>query len=626
VNGADRSANLQFSGNSTNLQVNLPGLASNSFYTVSITVSNSAGLLTTANPTFDTLTPVLIVPVETFDHDGGQFIQNPVPTATLDPNSYFGRAGSFGIDMWTYNGTGIIPGGSTTLAPNYPNRTDTNEAFEVSSDTQLPGYTGVPGVYTVDFSYNNSGNWYNYTRNPYPSGLYLVYARISGGQGNGAEFLNLLTSGYGTTTQTTNNLGQFFLANGQSWTTYSWIPLTDSDGNVVPVNIPAGRQTLQLCSSPIAGENVISFIFVPMPAAGLPPTLSNISPANGTVFAPAASGFSFTANAGAGGTPINTSGIHLSLNGNDVTAQLVITGTSTSRNVSCSLLAPNNVYTAVLAVTNSNGVGVTRTVQFDTVDSNNFYVKAHDFDYNSGEWDTAGNGLVAYTYLGNSLAVSNVDFSSPPSGGQYPYRFPGLATEITADAPLPGYFTGGDYDVGYFNTGDWANFTRDYPAGKYFAYGRAAGGNGNLTAYLDQVTSGFGTTTQTTRRLGTWRANTGGWQSWAWVPLTDAGLTSPVIINVGGTNTLRVTSGGSINFNYFMLVPVQGITISAARSGNNIVVSFPTQAGMNYRVFYRPAVSSGNWTFLSTVGGDGTVKSVSDPATASARFYKVTSP
>ena len=86
------------------------------------------------------------------------------------------------------------------LLPFYPNRTDSNEAFEVASDIQLPLYTAQnnPGIYNVDFSYNNAGNWYNYTRNPWPAGNYEVYARISGGQGAGSELLNLVTSGYGT--------------------------------------------------------------------------------------------------------------------------------------------------------------------------------------------------------------------------------------------------------------------------------------------------------------------------------------------------------------------------------------------------------------------------------------------
>ncbi len=50
-------------------------------------------------------------------------------------------------------------------------------------------------------------------------------------------------------------------------------------------------------------------------------------------------------------------------------------------------------------------------------------------------------------------------------------------------------------------TGQWANYTRNYPAGKYFVYGRLAGYSGNVT--LSLVTSGAGTTTQTLQTLGT---------------------------------------------------------------------------------------------------------------------------
>jgi hypothetical protein len=75
-----------------------------------------------------------------------------------------------------------------------------------------------------------------------------------------------------------------------------------------------------------------------------------------------------------------------------------------------------------------------------------------------------------------------------------------------------------------------------------------------------------------------------------------------------------------------MLVPASGLTISASRSGNNINISIPTQAGATYRVFYRDDLNTGNWTLLTSITGDGTTKSVTDPATAAKRFYKVTSP
>lgn len=634
VNGIDESASLQFGGTPTALTVTLPGLSSNNLYQVSITVNNSAGLITTASSSFDTLQPSFIVPMETFDFNGGQFIQNPIPTTTADPNSYFGLAGTLGIDMQS-----TLTGGST-LIPNYPNRTDAAEMFEITPDTQLPLYLAAEatnsGVYMVDHGYNNPGQWFNYTRNPYPSGPQQAWLRCAGGQGAGSEDLNILTSGYGTTTQTTNRLGEFDMPNpnlyngptGSDWTKFYWVPLTDAYGNLVPVNIPSGRQTLQLLSSPIAGENVGTLIFVPFPTTGLPPTIGNISPANGAALQPAAAGFSFTAGAGSG--TINSSGIRLSLNGANVTSGLSFSGAGPI-DVSYLHLASNTLYTAVITVTNAAGAVTSRTVSFDTMsEPGNFYVKMEDFDFNGGLYDTAGNGLVPNAYMGDTLpgdtlgAVTNVDYSHSATSGTFPYRGPtGLAQETTADAQLPGYSAGSDWDVGNFNGGDWANYTRNYPAGKYYVYGRLAGYGGSVT--LSQVTAGQGTTSQILKTLGTCNTSAAhqGWQNWNWCPLLKNGV--PAVVTLGGVETLRATSGGNVNANYFMLVPVQGISLTAVHSGNNVGLSFATTIGSSYSIWEQTTLN-GAWTLLQTVAGDGTVKTVNIPAGGSQGFFKVTSP
>jgi hypothetical protein len=75
-----------------------------------------------------------------------------------------------------------------------------------------------------------------------------------------------------------------------------------------------------------------------------------------------------------------------------------------------------------------------------------------------------------------------------------------------------------------------------------------------------------------------------------------------------------------------MFVPAGGISLKAARSANNTLISFPTQQGVVYRVFYRTDIATGNWTLLTTVLGDGSVKSASDSSTDRQRFYKVVSP
>ena len=635
VNGVDQSASLQFGGTPTALTVTLPNLSPNSLFQVIITVVNSAGLMTTVNDNFDTLQPSIVVPFETYDFSNGMFIQAPIPTTTDDPNSYWGLFGTQGVDM-----NSALNGGPSLL-PNYPNR-DGLEAWEKIPDAQLPLYLAVEatnsGVYNLDHNYYNGDNWFNYTRNPYPSGDQEVWLRCSSGNGTGQQDLNILTSGYGTTTQVTNRLGQFSIPNpnlfngpqGTDWEKFFWVPMTDQFGNVIPVNVPSGRQTLQLLSDPVlAGENVYAMVLVPFPTTGLPPTIGNYSPLNGAVLQPAAAGFSFTAGAGSG--TISSSGISLTLNGANVTSGLTFSG-SGPINASYMHLVPNTIYTAVVSATNSLGAVTTRTVSFDTMSTANFYVKFEDFDFNGGLYDTAGNGLVPNAYQADTLpgdtlgAVTNIDYSHSATSGGFPYRGPtGLAQEVTADVPLPGYSAGSDYDVGNYNGGDWGNYTRNYPAGKYYVYARLAGFSGSVT--LSEVTAGQGTASQTLQTLGTLPTSAvhQGWANWNWCLLQNNGL--PVVVNIGGVNTVRATSGGNVNANYFMFVPVTTINISATQSGGNAVISFPTTAGSSYRVYYSSSLTGGTWTQLATVSGNGAVKSVSDPtAGGSVRFYKVTSP
>jgi len=638
VNGVDQSANLQFGGTPTALTVALPGLVPNSLYQVIITVVNSATLTTTTTVNFDTLQPSVIVPVENYDYTNGMFIQNPIPTTSPSANSYWGTEGTQGVDL-----NSALNGGPSLL-PNYPFRNSSTAvvAWEVVPDVQLPLYAAVEatnsGVYNVDHNYDGAGNWYNYTKNPWPTGNQEVWLRCSGGNGSGIHALNLVTSGYGTPNQTTTRLGEFDMPNqnlyngprANDWEKYYWVPLTDSYGNLIPVNLPDGRQTLQLISVD-GGINPYVMVFVPFPSTGLPPVINNMSPINGTVFAPAASGLTFTvaAGTGGGGATVSSSGISLALNGANVTSGLTFSG-SGPINVTYPHLLPNTLYTAVINATNSVGATATRTVKFDTINTANFYVKLIDWDFNGGLYDTIGNGLVPNGYQADAVpgdtlgAVTNIDYSHLATSGNYPYRGVGLAGETTSDVALPGFATGYDYDIGYFNSGDWANYTRSYPAGKYYIYGRLAGYSGSVT--LSLVTAGWGTTSQTLQTLGTCPTSTAnqGWQNWNWCPLQNNGL--PVIVSLGGTNTLRVTSGGNVNANYLMLVPLQGITLSATRSGANVVVSFPTQPGVTCRVYSSTSLTSGAWTLLSTVAGDGTVKSVSDPATSAQRYYRVISP
>ena len=250
----------------------LPGLASNTLYTISISVTNDAALTSTKTVTFDTFpTNVFIVSAEDYDYTNGLFIQNPVPTSAPAANSYFGTAGALGVDMSTYGGSGALPGGASQLV-----RADNNVAMQKAGDIQLPQYLAAndPNVYNFQIAYNNGGNWENYTRN-YPAGNYLIYLRYNDNTVGNYESLNLLTDGYGTASQTTTNLGRFISAGIGA--NYAWVPLTDTFGNKIIVNLPAGQHTLQLFSGGMA--NFVSFIFVPVGGA-VPPSINNLVPNN----------------------------------------------------------------------------------------------------------------------------------------------------------------------------------------------------------------------------------------------------------------------------------------------------------------------------------------------------------
>ena len=255
-------------------------------------------------------------------------------------------------------------------------------------------------------------------------------------------------------------------------------------------------------------------------------------------------------------------------------------------------------------------------------------VEAEDFDYDGGQYIDPWFPD-AYSGLG---AATNVDFQHITEGGeQFQYRADGIPESKVQNYTVEArdvFLSGGDFDfqLDWFGGGDWANYTRVYPTGTFYAYVRSAG-FGNFSMYLDQVISGAGTTNQTTRRLGQWSAAGKGQGNYLWVPLTDSGGVAPGVIKLGGVSTLRITTPTGLCYpNYFMLVPASGVTVSAGRVSNNITLSFPTQPGVNYRIFYRDDLTTGSWVLLGSVVGDVTTKSFSDSATAAKRFYKVVAP
>jgi hypothetical protein len=611
LNGADVSGSLAISGSASSKNVVYSGLQSNSTYTASISVTDVSNLTVSASTYFETMW-VGVPPVtylweaEDWDFTSGLYVNNPdLCNAPGDPSCYFGKVGVANVDEYNLSGlSGLYrPGDPMGQQP--------------SGDFLRPNLFAAG---RVDYCINpfNYSEWVNYTRD-WPNSTNWIIARLATGAGSGSETLSLVTP------TATNNLGTFTISSGLGWTTFQNVYLLDTNGNIANV-ILNGKATLRVTSFP--GGNLLPNCFMLVAAEVDLPVLTGMYPTGKKPFE-STNTLSFTVTSTGSSFPAN--GIKVNLDGSDVSASLVITGPASTKNVVYPLLQLNAMHTAIITVTNVLGHGISVTNHFDTFTQNNPMVEAEDFDYGGGLYFSFADWYPdAYQAMDGT---ADIDFAHTTVAGElYPYRY-GIpqspVQNYTVEARQVFLNQGAyDYQLDWFGIGDWANYTDVYPPGGFYVYIRSAGLSGDpFSMYLDQVVSGAGTTNQVTKRLGQFSAVGVNQQTYVWVPLTDGGLVAPVVVKLGGVSTLHISTPTGLCYpNYFMLVPASGINLSAAKAGGNVSLSFPTQNGAAYRVFYRTDLASGNWILLTTGLGNGTVKTVSDPISGSQRFYKVTSP
>jgi len=607
LNGTDVSSGLSITGSSSNKTVTYSGLQSNLTYNASITVTDAVNLTASANSYFETtwvgVPPVVFLwEAEDFDFNSGQYINNPVLcTNAGNPNCYFGKVGVEGVDEH-----------KSGNAPNHFYRPDDPIGTVPSGDFSRKDHY-LAGVLDYRIDPFNGGDWVNYTRD-WPSGTYWIVGRLT----TDVSLSGSITLSKVNPDTTTTDLGTFSVSSGLGWGTFQNVFLKDSNGNNAAVTFN-GKATLRATS----GGNLLPGFFMLVSAQVDLPTISGLYP-TGTHPFEYTNAMKFTLTTVGATFPAN--GISLLMDGVDVSSNLLISGTTSVKNVVYPSLLPNAPHLAIIAATNSLGHGIRVTNRFDTFNEANYMVEAEDFDYDGGQFIDPWMPD-AYQTLG---ATTNVDFQHITlDGEQFLYRSDGIPEDRLGQHDWLRstfvQFGAIDYVLTFFAGTDWANYTRVYPSGTYYVYGRFSGG-GPFTMYLDQVVSGAGTPTQVTRRLGQWTAVGTDYVTYDWVPLTDSGMEAPVAITLNGLTTLRITTTGNSNPNYFMLVPATGIPLTASRSNNNIVISFPTQTGVSYRVFYRTDAGNTNWVLLTTIQGDGAVKSVTDPATGGQKFYKVTAP
>lgn len=363
------------------------------------------------------------------------------------------------------------------------------------------------------------------------------------------------------------------------------------------------------------------------PVPGTPIVSSRVPAARWQNFFNPAAGISFTADTYAVDV-INAAATKLYLNGVDVSSQLVLPANGSSISVSLpgTALQANTVYSGRIELSDTTGLKTsTHTFWFDTF-SQAFLatspiktIEAEDYNYSNGVYqldpvpisgrdtngtlvngsvDAGGNNLGYFGMAG----TAGVDYAKP--GGFYnldlaEYRandrvqitqgsYLSLSRDEAGD--IQDFLTNQppfrindtqrsqyaisnvlEYQVRLTSPGDWMNYTRSFAATNYHVYLRC-GSFGSTTVYLDQVTTDPSVARQEAIRHGAFNVGNHIMRlNYQYEQLMYGA--SPAVVQLGGTNTLRLTMGGVptkdervVVMDYLLLVPTSDTPTPVAQA------------------------------------------------------------
>ena len=560
VNGVDVSGSLVITGSgTTNLNVSYSGLQSNRVYTAVITVTDTVNLVSFKNVSFDTYAPSYLWEAEDYDYDNAQFINTPILSSVPTAGSYYGVSGVEGVDYHDRNGNGShdyrsSDTMSTGGAGDIPRQNFVNAGVADYNVGYFDG-AGFPSGDNVGISSYEAQEWVNYTRN-FTAGTYNIYARIASGNGLTATVpVSRVVSGRGTSVQTTSDLGIFrFPALG--WGVYAYVPLTDQFGNAIAVSL-SGTNTLKVSAG--SGANLNFFLL--LPADTNTPTITGVYP-DGSTLLQGTNKLSFTVSSA--NHSIFQSNVVVTLNG-VTNNNLVFTGSASSWNVSAPLTLNVTNYITVITVADNLGNTHSTTVYFDTFLPTSYGIEAEDWDFSGGSFidspviTSTADPSSYFDKAGQDNVDSFVGDVAPPTTADFRYRtIDATATSVCTDtrtrAVVAAQLTDPlafNYNVGWWSTNAWLNYSHTYPTGQFNVYARVAGADGMTNVIrLDKV-GGSAT------NLGTFTEVGRGYNAFDWIPLVNTNSGQLATVTLGGVATLRATSmTGNVNPNSYLLVPL----------------------------------------------------------------------
>lgn len=309
LNGQDVSSQLVLTGNnnSQSRTATFNGLQPNSVYSAIYIVTDSGGLSTTNDVSFDTFVEAttVVVEAEDYNYGGGEFFDNP------PPGLYAGTGGLQGIDFHdsTLNSFGTYRFDEVDTA--------------TTADVARSKFTSV-GATDYQIGGIIAGEWLNYTRT-LSSPAYQLWVRAAT---TAAQPLRVdrVTGDRTQPNQTLQFVGTLDIPRTGTLNLFDYFQLKDIQGR--PISIPAGAvTTLRLTAPAAAGDLVLNYLIL-VPAAPSTDSLTSVSPLPGAVAVRADAPIEATLYDGS--TPISAASVKLLVGGSEVAATVTKAGSVTS--------------------------------------------------------------------------------------------------------------------------------------------------------------------------------------------------------------------------------------------------------------------------------------------------------